>query len=75
MAKPKRPTDSNQRAKFIVDLVTGDEIEKKKDKEKALKEPKGQKGGKVGGNARANKLSAEKRTEIAKKAANKRWEK
>jgi hypothetical protein len=31
------------------------------------------KGGKIGGMARAKKLSAKKRSEIAKKAAHKRW--
>lgn len=33
----------------------------------------GSRGGKKGGIARATKLSAEKRTQIARKAANKRW--
>ena len=72
MAKPKRPKDTNQRAKFIVDLITGDEEEVKKDKEKVLS-TKGVKGGLKGGKARAKKLPAKKRKEIAKKAAAKRW--
>lgn len=33
----------------------------------------GRKGGLVGGNARANKLTSERRTEIARYAANVRW--
>ena len=33
----------------------------------------GRKGGKVGGKARANALSKERRSEIAQKAAKKRW--
>jgi phage gp16-like protein len=33
----------------------------------------GRKGGKVGGNARANALTKERRSEIAKAAAKKRW--
>ena len=33
----------------------------------------GRKGGKKGGEARAKKLSAQKRTQIAKKAAKARW--
>lgn len=33
----------------------------------------GQRGGKVGGDARAAALSPERRSEIAKEAANKRW--
>jgi hypothetical protein len=35
----------------------------------------GRLGGKKGGKARAESLTSEKRSEIAKKAANKRWEK
>lgn len=70
MAKKKRPTDTNQRAKLIVDIATGEVEEKKEDKV-----VKGSAGGKKGGIARAKKLSAKKRTEIAKNAAKKRWAK
>jgi hypothetical protein len=72
MAKPKRPRDPNQLAKFIVDLSTGETKETSE-----LKNPDavylGRKGGLKGGKARAKKLSPEKRKEIAKKAANSRW--
>jgi hypothetical protein len=76
MAKPKRPKDTNQKAKFILDLITGEKEDPKTDDGKnpaavAL----GRLGGLKGGKARANKLSPEKRKEIAKKAAQKRWEK
>lgn len=65
--KPKRPRDANQLAKFIVDVATGEEREYEPD-------TSGQrKGGLKGGKARADKLSPEKRTEIAKKAAKARW--
>lgn len=74
MAKPKRPTDINQRARFIVDLVTGEDEAIQMDKKKALSK-KGVKGGKVGGAARAKKLTAKKRSSIAKKAAKARWNK
>jgi len=72
--KPKRPADANQKAKFIVDLLTGDAEEKNPDEGKnphavAL----GRLGGLKGGNARAAKLSPTKRKSIAKKAAKKRW--
>lgn len=75
MAKPKRPKDTNERAKLVVDLATGEEKEKNPDEGKnpaavAL----GKLGGAKGGKARAKKLSAKKRKEIAKKAAKKRWE-
>jgi hypothetical protein len=73
--KPKRPRDTNQLAKMIVDLSTGEaEEEKRPEREKnpaavAL----GRLGGPKGGKARAEKLSPEKRTEIARKAAQSRW--
>lgn len=65
--RPKRPRDANQLAKFIVDMATGDEPTHETD-------TSGQrKGGLKGGKARADKLSPEERTEIAKKAAKSRW--
>lgn len=75
MAKVKRPTDINQRAKFIVDIATGEtpdpllDLQGKNPHAVAL----GRLGGIIGGKARAAKLSAKKRSEIAKKAAKKRW--
>ena len=79
MAKKKRPTDTNQRAKFIVDIVTND---KKNSEEENVVDDRnpaavalGRLGGLKGGKARASKLSAKKRKEIAKKAAAKRWAK
>lgn len=61
--KPNRPRDANQLAKFIVDMATGDESEFEAD-------TSGQrKGGLKGGKARADKLSPEERSEIAKKAS------
>lgn len=75
-SKPKRPRDANQLAKSIVDLSTGDTAEPNPDEGKdpaavAL----GRKGGLVGGKARAEKLTAKRRSDIAKKAARKRWAK
>lgn len=65
--KPKRPRDANQLAKFIVDMATGEEPVHEHD-------TSGQrKGGLKGGKARADKLSPEERSEIAKKAARSRW--
>jgi len=74
--KKKLPADANQRAKSIVDLTTGmsnaanEEGEPEKDPAAVAL---GRKGGKKGGKARAEKLSAEERSEIAKKAAAARW--
>lgn len=63
-------TDINKLAKGIVDKAT--EEEPKKDPAAVAL---GRRGGLVGGKARAEKLSAERRKEIAKAAAAKRWEK
>jgi hypothetical protein len=73
--KPKRPRDTNQLAKFIVDIATGEQEEKSVDDGKnpaavAL----GRLGGNKGGKARAKKLTAEQRKLIATNAANKRWD-
>lgn len=75
-AKPKRPRDTNQLAKAIVDLTTGDAEEENPNEGKdpaavAL----GRKGGLKGGKARAKKLTAEERSEIARIAADARWKK
>jgi hypothetical protein len=74
----KRPphADLNQLAKSIVDQTTDDTPPANTDDGKnpaavAL----GRLGGKKGGRARADKLTAKKRTEIAKKAAAARWAK
>ena len=70
-SRPKRPRDVSQRAKLIVDIATGEVEDEAPDEgtDKAAVEL-GQKGGK----ARANKLSAARRKEIARKAAKKRWQ-
>lgn len=75
MAKVKRPTDINQRAKSIVDLATGEtkETQEEVDALKAAAAALGRKGGLKGGKARAKVLSAKRRSEIAKKAAKTRW--
>lgn len=70
MAKrPKRPRDPSQLAKLIVDIATG-EVENVRP---AVPKAGQRKGGLKGGKARARKLSAGKRTAIAKKAARVRW--
>jgi hypothetical protein len=75
--RPDRPRDMNQLAKRIVDLSVGEETEEQPvEREKnphavALGKLGGQRGGKV----RAERLSAAKRSEIARVAARSRWEK
>ena len=71
----KRPRDLNALAKSIVDEATGeadptpDPDEGKNPAAVAL----GRRGGLKGGKARAAKLSAKERSEIARKAARARW--
>ena len=62
--------DFTQIAFDVVQQVTG-EAERKK--ELTGKKADSRKGGLVGGKARAEKLSSEKKSEIAKKAAKARW--
>lgn len=76
MKNPKRPRDTNQLAKYLVDLSTGQKTEPAEDNSKnphavAL----GRLGGLKGGKARAKKLTPQKRSSIARKAARKRWSK
>jgi hypothetical protein len=75
MAKhPKRPRDLNQWAKHMVDLATGNVQESDPDQGKdAAAVSLGRRGGLKGGKARAAKMSAERRAEIARKAAKARW--
>lgn len=70
--RPKRPRDTNQLAKRIVDISTG---EAPPDPEESVRVRSGRAGGVKGGVARANKLSAAQRSEIAKAAASARWKK
>lgn len=74
MKKTKRPRDISQLAASIVKEATGESHAQEPAKEKnpaavAL----GRLGGLKGGKARAAKLTAKRRKEIAKKAAQARW--
>ena len=74
MTKPKRKRDTNELAFQVAQLATGEqqEADKYKGKNPAAVEL-GRLGGLKGGKARAKKLSAKRRKEIATKAAKKRW--
>ena len=74
--KKKRPVDLNALAFSIVNDVTAEDrpAEEKPTKNQAAVEL-GRLGGKVGGKARAAKLTPEQRKEIAKIAAQARWKK
>ena len=75
IGKGKRPRDTNQLAKFIVDVTTGQtELPNKVDDGKnPVAVERGRRGGIRGGKARADALSARRRKQIAKKAAESRW--
>jgi hypothetical protein len=74
--KRKMPRDPNQRAKLIVDMVYG-EADPEPEPARPPKDPAsvelGRRGGLIGGPKRAAKLSPERRSEIARKAAAVRW--
>lgn len=74
--KPQRPRDANQLAASIVAEATGEKPESDQPKDDG-KNPAavelGRLGGLKGGKARAKKLTAEQRREIARKAAAGRW--
>ena len=72
--KVKLPADTNQKAKKIVDLLTNNEPAAE-DEIKSAAAALGRLGGLKGGKARAEALTAKKRSEIAKKAAKARWNK
>jgi hypothetical protein len=68
------PRDPNQRAKAIVDLATGratPEPERVKDPAAIAR---GHLGGIIGGKRRAANMTAEQRSESARRAAQARWE-
>jgi hypothetical protein len=78
----KLPKDPNQLAYEIAHLSTEESEEKPKDPREAGQQAIseylaliGKKGGLKGGPARAKKLSAKKRKEIAERAAKTRWSK
>ncbi len=71
--KLKRPRDVTGGAVFDMMRLTG-EIEDEKPAE-SDKDPAAVAMGRKGGKARASKLTAKERSEIAKRAAKKRWSK
>lgn len=66
----KRPRDPAQLAKLVVEIATG---EREDAPVSAAANESARRGGQKGGKARAKKLSALQRIEIARNAANKRW--
>jgi len=69
----KRPRDPLQLAKLIGDIATGQVQDGAEDGKDPAAVARGAKGGAIGGKSRAEALSPERRAEIAKAAASKRW--
>ncbi len=69
----KRPRDPIARAKLIGDIATGQVEDRIDDGKDPAAVSRGKLGGKVGGGARAKKLSSDQRKKIALAAAKKRW--
>jgi hypothetical protein len=64
-----RPRDPLQLGKLIVDIATGQVVDEVDDGKDAAASALGRIGGLKGGKARAKKLSAQRRSEIASAAA------
>jgi hypothetical protein len=75
--RKKRPRDPNQLGKMIVDISVGEVQDRGLTAEEQGKDPAavslGRRGGLKGGKARAAKLSASRRRQIAQAAAKRRW--
>jgi hypothetical protein len=78
--RSRKSKDFNQLARSIVDQATGTSTPKKKRPAKKAENAKdpaavslGRKGGLKGGPARAKKMTAEERSQSARKAAQARW--
>jgi hypothetical protein len=73
----KRPRDPIQLGKLIVDIATGQAEDIAPEPMNAEKNPAavalGRLGASKGGNARAQRLTPERRSKIARDAATKRW--
>ncbi|MCH8029594.1 MAG: hypothetical protein IH874_06660 [Candidatus Dadabacteria bacterium] len=74
---PKRSRKKSDDVNVIAKIIVEETTEKEPSEEKPEKNPAavalGRLGGLKGGKARAKKLSAERRKEIAQKAAKARW--
>jgi hypothetical protein len=73
----KRPRDPVQLGKLIGDILTGQVEDHAPTPEEEGKDPaavrRGHLGGSIGGKARAEALTKEKRSKISRKAAKARW--
>lgn len=75
MPAKRPPRDTNQLAKFILDVTTGETEKIEPPKKNPAAQALSKLGASKGGQARAKNLSAKRRKEIAEKAASSRWAK
>jgi hypothetical protein len=73
--RPKRPRDPAQLAKLMIDIASGEVEDRGATLEEQGKDPAAAAFARKGGEARASKLTAKRRKEIASKAAKSRWNK
>ena len=74
MQRTKMPRDPNQLAKAVVDLATGQRSPEPVREKDPAAIARGHLGGIIGGKARAANMTAEQRSESARRAAKARWE-
>lgn len=74
-ASKQPPRDTNQLAKYILDVTVGDTEKIEPPEKNPHAQALSKLGASKGGKARALKLSATKRKQIAKQAARSRWQK
>ena len=72
--RSRKPADLNKLASRIVDEATGEELPEIDNGKDPAAVALGRKGGKKGGKARASNMTAEERSEAARKAAHARWQ-
>lgn len=69
----KRPRDPAQLAKLMIDIVSSEVEDRLPTPEEKGKDPAAVALGRKGGKARANKIGAKRRAEIARAGAKARW--
>jgi len=72
-SKKRPPKDTNELARYILDVTTGQTEKIEPPEKNPHAQALSKLGASKGGKARAQKLSAYKRTQIAKNAAKSRW--
>lgn len=73
MKRTPRPRDPIQLGKLMVDIATGQVPDAVDDGKDPATTANARKAGEAGGRSRADNLSADERTRIARTAATKRW--